>query len=309
MKKFVSQIALFLILPFLICVLILISPLKRKFAWNSLPTDCEGRGAWIYNRLYSDTTPVDMAFLGTSHTINGIQDTALARLFETQIHQKVNVLNLGYCRFGNEMQFVIAKDLFATKKPRIVFIEINNQFGVASHPVYPYYAETENLLQPASFVQQTYPANIYNGFLARLSQCRNTCFGAKDSTLVTNLSYGYRGYPDPVDSAQLIPAEKNQKHEMNSWKRLQAQYPQAWLSDLIDLCKQNNTQVCFIYLPSFHDPAVPIEGMDFYTSLTDVLLPPDDFLKNKTFWRDPDHLNDKGAAFLAQWISEVAPVK
>lgn len=309
MKKFVSQIALFLLLPTLLCIFVLLSPLKRKFAYNSLPTDCDGRGSWIWSRLYSDTSAIDVAFLGSSHTINGIQDTLIGRLMETELHRKMNVVNLGYCRFGNEMQYVIAKDLFATKKPKMIFVEVNEKFGTASHPVYPYYAETHELLQPASYVQQAYPPNLYSGFLARLSQFRSELFNAPDTIVPVPLSYGYRGYPNAVDPGKLIPAEKKVAGKMGAWRSFQTQYPEAWISDLVELCRNNHTQIIFLYIPSFHDQPQPMEGMDFYSSMAPLLIPPQEILTDKQNWRDPDHLNDKGATLLAHWIFTNSPLE
>jgi hypothetical protein len=304
MKKFVSQIALFLLFPILLCVLVLFSPLKRKYAWNSLPTDCDNRGAWIWSRLYVDTTSIDIAFLGTSHTLNGIQDTMISRLLSEKKQERINAVNLAYCRFGNELNYVIAKDLFATKKPKIVIIEVNEKFGTASHPVYPYFAETKELVQPASLVQQAYGSNLYNGFLARLSQFRSSFFHSLDTIVPIHVSYGYRGFPTAMDDpAQLVPPDKKQSHQMGAWRKFTVSYPQAWISDLVQLCRSNHAQVFFLYIPAYHDQPVPIEGMDFYTSMAKVLLPPEGLFSDKTMWRDKNHLDDKGANVLATWFS------
>src|ERR1044072_4383675 len=224
MKKFLREI-FFFILPLLaVCVYILFSEPGRKTAWTGAKDDCENRGTYLWQRIFSDTTPVDVAFLGTSRTINDVVDTLIEREYRLHYKNDCHVVNLGYCRFGNEMQYVIAKDLFANKKPGLVIIEINEQMGTSSHPMYPYFASTEDILQPASFRNQSVPANYYNAFLARLTALRGDFYGIADSALQQFPSYGYRGYPGQADPATLIPPAPASPKEMSAYRTFETGY-------------------------------------------------------------------------------------
>lgn len=302
MKKFLARFCLFLLLPMAACVFVLFQPLDREYAWKSLPDDCDGRGAWIWHRLYADTLPVDIAFLGSSHTIDGIQDTLISSAFDKNGTGKI-AANLGYCRFGREMLSVIARDLFTRKKPRYVIIEINEEMTRSSHPVYPYYAQTEDVLAPASFLQSAYPSNVYEAFLARLSQLRFRLFGGQLSDTIPVSSFGYGGWSGAASPDELVPPEPTVPHAPGIWRSLQNRYPAAWTCQLAELCRQNDAQVFFLYIPSFHDQPVPEEGMELYNQLGQVLVPPAELLREKDCWRDPDHLNNKGSERLSNWLT------
>lgn len=303
MKTFVRKVILFSLIPLGICIAILCTELRREFAWTGIPGDCENRGSWIYQRLFTDSTPVDIAFLGSSRTINGIQDTLLSRLLSASNQKQTNVVNLGYCRFGTDMQYVIAKDLLEEKKVKIIVIEITEGMNSSSHPVFPYYAQTSEIVSPASLLNQAVPSNYYNAFLARLTQSRETIFNVPDTTLPLFPSYGYRGYPDNADPSSLKEPEIAVKSEANPIKRFEKKYPEAWIARLVELCAENNVKVFFLYLPAYDDQPEPTEGLVFYRSLAPVLIPPNTSFRNKTLWRDHDHFNDRGAEILSRWLA------
>jgi len=301
MKKIILHIFLFILLPAAAIVYILLTDLDREYAWKSVPGDCENRGSWIYDRIIKDEKAIDIAFLGTSHTINGIQDTLITNLITKKIGNTITALNLGYCRFGNELQFIIAKDLFAHKKVKTMVIEINETFGISSHPVYSYYAKTEDIIRPASFKNQKALVNIYDAFLARLSQLRTDFFNMKPGKENKFPEYGYRGYAGLADPQKLIESS-NVNEDSNPVRQFNIGYPKSWIKALVDFCKANNSQVYFLYIPSYSSQPTPTEGMEFYNSLAPVLVMPRTELADKNLWRDADHLNDKGAAIFSRWV-------
>jgi len=302
MQKIIFRIFLFILLPAAAVVYILLTDLDREYAWKSIPGDCENRGSWIYDRMIKDEKAIDIAFLGTSHTINGIRDTLISNLITKKTGKTITALNLGYCRFGNELQFIIAKDLFTHKKVKTIVIEINETFGISSHPVYSYYAQTEDIIHPASFKNQKALVNIYDAFLARLSQLRTDFFNTRSLEENTFPEYGYRGYAGFADPQKLIEPAVNLSADSNPIRQFNIGYPESWIKALVDLCKANNSQVYFLYIPSYSSQPVPIEGMEFYNSLAPVLVMPRTELTDKKLWRDADHLNDKGAAIFSTWI-------
>lgn len=277
--------------------------LDRKFAWTSAPIDCDNRGAYIYNRIFEDTTPVDIALIGTSRTINGLMDTLMSRRL-TEAHyfdDSVHVANLGYCRFGNELPMIIAQDLFSRKKPSIVLIEISERFGVSSHPMYPYFASTSELFAAPSYANQSALSNLYNGFLVRVTQTRSELFGFEHE-VVSTPPYGYRGYPDSADPASLKDPDIQPANLQGAWRSIQTTYVRAWIQSLVELCKANGSKVFFVYMPSFHDQPTPLEGMDFYQKLAPVWIIDRNMIGSRSCWRENDHFNDKGAYIFSEWL-------
>ena len=112
MKRLYKHIILFF-LPVLL--LIIIVPVNKRQKYLGLENDCFNHAIWIYDRLYKNSKPVDIAFLGSSHTINGIND----KLIEEELKRyNMTAANFGYCRLGRNLSYVLLKEIIKTKKPR-----------------------------------------------------------------------------------------------------------------------------------------------------------------------------------------------
>src|SRR6476661_964112 len=101
MKKFILHILLFLLPIVAGWVMVVSQSIDKKRAYHYLTEDGEGRGAWMYRRIYESKEPIDIAFLGSSHTINGINDTLINQLLRDSGSTKTTC-NLGYCRLGRD---------------------------------------------------------------------------------------------------------------------------------------------------------------------------------------------------------------
>ena len=125
-RRFVLRVLVFLV-PFgLGAAVLLTGPLDRTFAWHFVKGDCWGHGVWLDDRIGFDDAPVDVAFVGTSRTILGIDDRGIeAMLAERGL--EVEVVNLGYCRNGRNLHTTVARDLLASKPVRHIVIEVANE--------------------------------------------------------------------------------------------------------------------------------------------------------------------------------------
>ena len=312
MKSFASKTVLFLLPVVLLVAFIMNHEVKREFAYHYNPCDCENRGAWVYDRIYKDSTPVDIVFLGSSHTMTGIQDAQIESLLYVRTGRLQHVLNLGYCRNGEEIPYVLLKDLVRKKKPRLVIIEAREKLSLNSHPVYASMAETEDLLAPPSLKSAGYFPNVYTGWLTHLSQFRSDLFGLADTVKAENYShYGFRFSEKTDDPANL---EKTAKEKLKPRPEpfLSEQlrnYPLAWTAETEKLAEENGAKVAYLYFYSFGSPQKRPELQQYQKDNT-FLLPPDSVFTDKLNWRDPDHINNRGAAELANWLaSELEQLK
>lgn len=311
MRKFLAHIALFLLPVFAAVTLIFFYPVSRSFSYNYMPGDCENRGAWLHARMLEDTTAADIVFFGSSHTMTGIQDMALETLLAARTGRTYRVANLGYCRIGEELPYVLLKDLLRTKKPQLVVLEVRERTSTSSQPVYPFLAEREDLVCPPSFAQQAYLPNVYNGWLLRLAALRTDVLGAADTvTLPAYSRFGYRFSEHTGDPAHLAQTKANAKKEHPSGllRDVETHYPDRWIAQLEQLAAENGIQVCFLYLPSYGGLETNPEFLAARPGGI-FLLPPPSLLDSPSCWRDPDHLNNKGAILLTTWLGEKLPVK
>lgn len=110
--RFLFKVFLFGVASWLLTLAGLWLPYPRSQAYGSLPEDCYGHGPWLYHRLFEDPRPIDVAFLGSSRTLRAVHEEQVFPAVDSPV-----VANLGYCRLGRNLHWVIASDLMDTKPP------------------------------------------------------------------------------------------------------------------------------------------------------------------------------------------------
>ncbi len=308
MKKFILHISLFC-LPILVgSIILLTQPTHKKRAYHYLTEDCEGRGAWMYRRLFESQQPIDIAFLGSSHTINGINDTLINQLLATQSSPFKNTCNLGYCRLGRDLTYVLMKHILEQKKTRVFIVEVLPDEPKFSHPIFPFLAEMKDIVEPQTMWNRSYPNNLYSAAVARLMYVRQDLFKEPYA-----YKYGLReqsGFSTNTffaDSVQLIAKKERRflnRHKSHTWTRkINLPYSRAWLANIYALSKKNNCQLIFLYIPPYGSAEKePIE-LATYQKYGEVWLPPDTLLENKRNWYDDEHLNLQGAHSFSTWVA------
>ena len=91
----------------------------KAFAWNFIEGDCGGHGNWVWNRIYNNPKTIDVAFIGSSVIIAGINDQVVEDSFRRQTDLDLNFANLGYCRFGRNLSYAILKELFGQRNVKL----------------------------------------------------------------------------------------------------------------------------------------------------------------------------------------------
>ena len=118
MRRFIKNIALFSIPFWAFVVYLLSAPYSKEYAYQQIQKDCRS-GSWIHQRLFENEQEIDLAFVGTSRTMCGVQDVEIEKLLASQYGRNLKVANLGVCRNGMNLHYLISRDLFQQKKAQI----------------------------------------------------------------------------------------------------------------------------------------------------------------------------------------------
>ena len=305
MKEVLQKIAFFFGLLAVPVVLLFAIPYSTEFARHFIKDDCYNHGAWIFDRLTKNATPIDIAFIGSSHTIHSFQEKKM----ETVLDNKFHLANLGYCRFGRNLEYLFVKELVANKNPKLVVIEVHEDEPKNSHDIFPYLADTKDLLISPTFVNRDYFSDVFNGASARLEQFKaGYIFQEKYPEPDLN-PYGYG------ESNRMATEEEFLKNKQgwSKWikrrgsleiEQIQLKYPYSYLSMTINLLKSRNIPFVFVYLPesgsNFQNPL----RLDFYKQYGQVLTLPDSIVQSPTNWMDDMHFNDRGAGQVSEWMAK-----
>lgn len=303
MKKFIRNILLFVI-PIMVGILVLILfPLNKKRAYTYLKDDCDGRGAWIYSRLYESETPVDIAFIGSSQTMNGINDSLIEN---TSIDQ--HVCNLGYCRYGRNLQYVLLKHILEAKQPKYVFIEVGEDEQSFGHPIFPYLANGNELFCSPTWKNKTYLDDIYKSAMARITQAQQDLWDEKyEYKYPTKGNHGLYSHPAEADTSLLSTIKKERQSKPLDQHGDEREYamlfPRAYLQIMSEEAIKYNTKLIFLYIPVYGSPHKIPNEYNTYKKYGEVWIAPDSIYANPSYWHDQGHFNKKGADSFSAWIA------
>jgi hypothetical protein len=291
-----------LILPQILLVLFI--PVNKKYRYKLLENDCFNHASWIYCRIFENKTPVDIAFYGSSHTISGIND----RLIQTGLRDtSLHVANFGYCRLGNNLNYVLLQDLLKTKHPQLVIIEVRGDEDQFSHPLFPYLADERDVFMPKLFFNKDFFSDYFVAFTFKIQILQKIIFDPIREPDQNCSLFGYAATGDTAEyelleeakKKHMLPAKKMGKME----REFKLKYPRSYNEKFYKICSANGIRICFIYLPNYAPRFNrPLEYKN-YRKHGPILIPPDSVMSNVNYWGDDEHMNKTGADHLAEWIS------
>lgn len=296
---------LFFILLLTPLVLLFTAPYEEEFAWHFIEGDCYNHGAWIFDRICRNPTPIDIAFIGSSHTIHSFQEKKMEELLSSNDH----LTNLGYCRAGRNFEYALLKLLLKYKTPRTVVIEVNEDEAKNSHEIFAYIASAGDVLTTPTLINRDYFLDVYHAAQARLEFFKAKYIFKRETALPDPGLYGYGDADRKVTEEELeqnAKAWKNrlERTEYPSIRKIQMKYPFSYLSKMIKLLNDKNIPIVFVYLPESGSKLKAPKYASYYQKSGLLLIPPSTIFDNQENWMDATHFNDKGSAILSEWMTE-----
>jgi hypothetical protein len=304
--KYLFRISVFIFLP--IASVVFIASMRidanKIYLYSELKDGCENRGSFVYRKIYEDSVQtIDKLFLGSSHTINGIDDSLLSTHFKNE-----NILNLGFCKFGSNYAPMMLKEVLKTKKVKQVFVELDYAEGPYSHYIVPLLGDFSDVTNTAFSINANFFSDLYNSFLTRLKILRYDLFKFNFELGQSPWrNYGFKTSDTMVDSV-FLEKEKNKFMEKSKLEKSEVKekiddhFAQTNYKLLSEICKGNQIELTFIYLPEYaalHEKPLNYKDCKQYGN---ILLPPDSVLDHKNYWVDSEHLNNIGARKLSEWL-------
>jgi len=300
MRRFVKKLLLFFV-P--VILLLICLPIDPSLKYIGLKDDCAGHASWFYQRIFQNPKPVDIAFIGSSHTISGIDDQLLDEAFRTK---DLHVANLAYCRFRRNMSYVLLKEILERKSPKYVILEVREDEDRYSHPIFPYMANTADVLTPELFFNKDVLSDIGMHLSFKIEMTKEYLFKG----LSTPQSHkGNYGFGTTNDTASIEIMERTRLEKMTKLPETETiqrsfylKYPRSYLKRIRRLCIRNDVELLFLYIPSFGSALDYPNETGTYTQYGKVWIPPPKIFKDPNNWCDPEHLNPSGAKALSEWL-------
>ena len=307
MNQFTKNIIRFIV-PFLIGITALfLIPVNKNFSYHFVKGECDDKASWIYHRIFEQEKNIDIAFTGASQTSCAIMDELIEKELTKIKGKTTNVANLGYCRRGRDIQYVMLKELFRHKKPSVLVIEVAEDEPKKSHPVFPYLAESNDLWGSFVFFNQRFFLNIWKGIAVRFEYLKFRLFQNEYKIIQTQPGFGY------IPSTQTAPPEVIRQNEIDWQNRLsktkpaiirnvELNYSKHYIKKIASLANKNNCKIIFLYLPESGSGMKTPLLKDYYKDLGELIILPDSIISKHSNWKDATHFNDLGAALTSDFI-------
>jgi hypothetical protein len=310
MRKFSLHLILLILIILAPVSYIWLKPLDKNFAFYYVKDDCYSHGMWIENRIKNTHDSINWVFIGSSHTIHAIVDYRLQDSIKAKTVANINIVSLGYCRYGSDIWYVFLKDLLKYQHPKRLFLEVACRFENInqSHIDFGYVADWYDILHVPLISHSNYFSNIKKALIIRTESYKANLFNAYDIPNANNDKWGY--IPDvtaiedeKVLSKRIDPLRKwiaGVSSDTAAYRK-QFKFDSYYYNQIFNLAAIYNIPITFYYVPVYGAPRQPVDT-SFFTSKTKLFIPPYYITDNKINWMDINHFNNNGAYQYTDWI-------
>lgn len=296
------------------------APHERYYRFQAYDSGTTRKADWIYERLWFDPTPVDVALVGTSRTGGALSGPQIEAGYCALTGRRARVANLSIPETGRNLHYVIAKEAVRAKRPALVVVELNETEARKPHRGFVFLADARDALAAPVAINVNYFSDLARlpGRQARLlfeTAARRPTLRARfdpaayagahlDRTRELDLIDGRRIFRAGADSAEALDAQRRRRLAKASARHvlpaplrvLEYRFSRRYLEAIEDLAASADARVDYVFVPAWRAPAmddallaelgVDGEPMRVATDLTD----------DAPFWFDDTHLSASGAA-------------
>ena len=281
-------------------IALLLLPGRERMKYQGLKHDCANTGIWLHDRLDSNERPIDLAFLGSSRTINGIDDA----LVDSLLGPEVSCVNFGYCRYGRNLTYHLAQKLILSRAPKTLVVEVREEESTQGHPIYPYLCSDQDVFWSYPLLHKRYFADIYTHFSYKIQLNQAHWYRSMGNGVLRWEDHGFapsKGVISPEDAQ--VALEESGK-EMTPSRVLELLFPKYYIEQLAQLCSAYDVELIFLYMGGFKSASEEPGQLEFYEQFGKVIVPGKDHRNLPGHFHDRDHYNEKGANKFSHWLGE-----
>jgi len=282
-------------------------PIPERARYDTLHQDA-ARLKYVYERIVDSRTPIDIAFVGTSHIMNGVDDQDIEqRLRDRRID--LRVANLGVIMPGRDLQLLMVRKLVDKKAPRLIVLEVDEHEPPYSHALAPYVEELTDIFCCKFFLDTRFPASFLL-FLKRQAVNVPLLFRAQQAASPEAIDdFGWLPIEHTWSAGNsLIPASASPsglQQRLKEWAyRKTAWYGIDVVKRIKNLAQENAIDIAFLYLPEYAYTKRSSVDLQYYQALGPMIFPPQSVVANSLNYADGVHLNAGGARALAPFLAD-----
>jgi hypothetical protein len=301
-------------------------PHDRYIRFQSLTDVQVVKAGWIYERIHYDPSPIDVMFVGTSHTVYGIDSALVEQACRSSGGTACATVNFGLLHLGRNVHWLLTREAIEAHKPRLLVIEVQETESRALHPAFAALAMAPLVINTSFFPDlahlplrqlllfaRTRAPGMF-GMHRRFSPTRYR--GAYwDDTFEESGSLEHpvanpqpRTHAASLDELERDRIELRKDTQSRLWlpaalKPLQYRANLIYLQKMLELAREQKVTVRFLYMPVFRGPDAP-SFADFYDAYAPTWKMPREINGRPDLWTDIGHLNYAGARLFSAWLGK-----
>jgi hypothetical protein len=310
-----------------LCVLSVLLPHNRYIRFQQFDQSDLFRIRWDYERIHFDSTPIDVAIIGSSRVEAAISGPELAAALSERLGRPIHVANLAVPYEGRNLHYIGAKELLASHpETKLILVSVVERADI-SHPAFRYISDVSDILHAPLFINHYYAIDaaflpyrqmsffvqsLIPSWFGKSDRFRNDYLGTNfDSTQTFRIPGGRM-----IDRYLVAPPQKLDREaaelkaglgngdgnwvQPSAWYALNAPLEPDYTARLVALAKQHGTQVVFIHLPFYS--SVPGQYDHAAYERLGPLLDAQQFSNDPHFYADGGHFNRYGIAKISPWL-------
>jgi hypothetical protein len=320
-KRFIFNVA-FVAVIILVCMCFL--PHKRYIRFQELE-GAYAKAGWIYERIHFDNTPIDIVFIGSSHTYGGIDSGVLGESLSQISGRKMHVVNFAIPEMGRNMDYLFAREVLQNRRIKLLILEVTDEEKRKPHDKFYLLADAKDILLSPLIINVNYfsdllklPGRQLKLFLKSLIFWfyhgknkfirGNSIQSTFDVPKEVKPSLGQAGYTrdvthtlaymEEIKRNRITKARPNVLGPDLAW--LEYRYPRLFVDDIVTMAKKQGVGLRFLYLPYYGAMTKPID-LDRYQKIGQF-WDPIELRMDYTNFLDHAHLNWKGSRLLTHWL-------
>ncbi len=296
--------------------------------WQLLDGTIHANSSWIYERSHFDPAPVDVVFIGPSRVKAAVNAPRLEDRLRAA-GTPANVVNFSLPETGRNVNWSIAEQVFAEKRPKLVVLGVIEKPSRFGHSAFKYLARSSDVADPGYLGDINYLADlVYLPFRQMRLFAADWLPGGLGLAKSFDPAH-YKGSSVDTTGSVVLPdgriknGETPGSHDelVRGVTKLDAgSHPPILPASLADvefgderhyvrkiaeLAENNGAKVAFLFLPYYSGPSrlEDVQELPLYRKFGPVLDA--GFLSTRAEWyADYAHLDRDGSNALTDWLAD-----
>jgi hypothetical protein len=298
-------------------------PHSRYIRFNSSHEPVLHKVKWIYQRLHFDPTPIDVVFIGSSHTVYGIDAEQVEEVATKVSGEHIHIANFALIHPGRDMDYLVTREVLKTKRPHLLVIEVQEAEPRATHVAFYRFADVSDVVLAPMIINTHYFSNLMKLPRRQASLFLRTLTAPlfDSSTKLGPPPYWHDTFEElggqiPLTTILTQPELEDELKHSNALaaskiylptplRPLEYRVSLIYLKRIILLAHEKKVPIRFVYLPSWHGdrgPPAPVFAPLYlrYGPIWD----PASIFKRTEVWADVNHLNCNGRRAVSAWLGQ-----